>query len=763
MKKELQDLIQKVKDKQWKEGQGKELMTAIQEEQTKALGPVLDAMGKGMTERVIDAITKALFGHQEMMDKMAEGITKLKVDSPVLNIPEIKVPEAHVNVSIPPIKVPTPIVNFDTSKIYIAPPVMPDEMKVTGAVSLKGIDDKHPLPVQLRDKEGKPVDFFGGMTQIIGSGGGKTDFLTIKGFSQSAFSVPVNSDGEVKVAGTFTAGAPASTFVIPGNSEGIVYNSDNPLPVAVMSGATATSAVNVVDSSGVAYSGSNPLPVSASMVLNQAQDQGESDGRTLRVVHAGDVGVSTNIIGGSVAVSGITGSVGATILNGEGLARDSWLVSDVTASIKSALVDSSGIQYSGSNPVPVTGSMAVSGITGSIGATILNGEGVARDSWLISDITNSIKSVLIDSSGIQYSGSNPIPTRIVTDASSSLNVSLVDSGGVAYNDTNGLPIRLAGGTQNSLSVHLEDSSGIGYDGSNPMWVRVSSTGNTTGVNLHDSSGIGYSGSNPLPITGSVAVSGVTGSLGATILNGEGLARDSWLVSDITASVKTSIIDSSGVGYSGSNPLPITWISGSGGGATTASATVDSSGVQYSGSNPMPVILVGNMLSSTAVSGAIAENAAGDGVKPVQIGGIARQTNPGARTDGNVTSFSADDLGRQITRPVQVRDLIATAYVSKTTGSTFGTETALFSGITNTYNDLIYVLASNDSTVAIGFDIRASLAGNIMMHIEIPANSTAGVSLPVPIPAGDVGASWTVDFPDVTGTNTYVSALFSKEV
>ena len=38
---------------------------------------------------------------------------------------------------------------------------------------------------------------------------------------------------------------------------------------------------------------------------------------------------------------------------------------------------------------------------------------------------------------------------------------------------------------------------------------------------------------------------------------------------------------------------------------------------------------------------------------------------------NPTFASSDDLGRQVMRPVQVRDLIATAYVAKSSGSTFG--------------------------------------------------------------------------------------------
>jgi len=52
-----------------------------------------------------------------------------------------------------------------------------------------------------------------------------------------------------------------------------------------------------------------------------------------------------------------------------------------------------------------------------------------------------------------------------------------------------------------------------------------------------------------------------------------------------------------------------------------------------------------------------------------------------------------------------------------------------------------------------------------MSIQVPANGTAGVSIPVPYPqsASDTGNNWTADIPDITGTTVYLSALFSREV
>jgi hypothetical protein len=266
------------------------------------------------------------------------------------------------------------------------------------------------------------------------------------------------------------------------------------------------------------------------------------------------------------------------------------------------------------------------------------------------------------------------------------------------------------------------------------WISGAGSGATQVTNIVDSTGIAYTGSNPLPITIiSTATAGATGSMAVNIVGSDGLA------------------------FGTSRPVPVTMVAGVSG--TTGCANVDSSGIQYCGSNPLPVLIASNFTSSTVVVGAVAEGTADDGSNPVKIGGTVRTTNPTAHSDNQSSSISLDSLGRQLVRPVQIRGLIATAYASVSTG----TETTLFAGITSTYNDLIYVLAANNSTVSTGIDLRASVAGNIVMHLEVPPNSTTGLSLPVPLPAADSGATWTVDLPDITGTTVYVSALFSKEI
>ena len=175
----------------------------------------------------------------------------------------------------------------------------------------------------------------------------------------------------------------------------------------------------------------------------------------------------------------------------------------------------------------------------------------------------------------------------------------------------------------------------------------------------------------------------------------------------------------------------------------------------------PAVTVSGSITSTVAVGPTVADAADDGNAPIQIGGIARTANPTAVAANDVVKSTHDDLGRQLVRPVQVRDLTITAYATFATG----TEATLLAASAGSFHDLIYVLASNNSTAAVGIDIRPVTAGNIVMHLEIPANGVVGVAAPVPIPqsASDTGNNWTVDLPDITGTTVYVSALFSREI
>jgi hypothetical protein len=109
--------------------------------------------------------------------------------------------------------------------------------------------------------------------------------------------------------------------------------------------------------------------------------------------------------------------------------------------------------------------------------------------------------------------------------------------------------------------------------------------------------------------------------------------------------------------------------------------------------------------------------------------VRNSTNTTFAADGDYTPIATDGIGRPIIRPVQTRGLLQTAYVS----ITGGTETTLLAGVAGIYFDLIYVMATNNSDVAVTVDLRSASGGGIITAIRIPANGTAGVSLTTPLP------------------------------
>ena len=172
-----------------------------------------------------------------------------------------------------------------------------------------------------------------------------------------------------------------------------------------------------------------------------------------------------------------------------------------------------------------------------------------------------------------------------------------------------------------------------------------------------------------------------------------------------------------------------------------------------------VALSGALTSAVAVGPVVADSP-DDGNAPVQIGGVARTANPSAVAANDVVKATFDDLGRQLIRNVQIRDLIQTARASVTNV----TETTLLAGSASTFHDLIYVLASNNSTGATAIDIRSGTANGVVLTIDLAANGVAGVSLPVPIPQDVAANAWTFQQQgDVSTTTVTVSALFSKEI
>lgn len=602
----IQKLIADLQAKKYREGEAKGLMSTIQQEQTKALQPVLEAMAQKIGEDAKSAIEKA--------------IANIKVEIPKIEIPPLdvrypEIPAPIVNVAAPNVKVQPSQVQFPEFPKF--PEFKwPERMNVL----MDGVDNKRPLPVMMMDLQGRPMQF------PVGASGGKADFLTIKGFSQSAFAELQNPDGRLKVempSGSSgltdtelratsvpveqVSGSSWSVYVkeVFGSTATDIINPDGRLKVELPTGSSGltdtelrATQLQVQQVSGYADS-VYVLGAAASTFAEMMNPDGRvkvelptgSSGLTDTELRA--VSLPVEQVSGSawsVYATGFGASVGVTILNGEGLARDTWNINTVT------------------------------GITNSVAVVNLDRDGNPQAAWLVSDVTASIKASLVDSSGIQYSGSNPVPvTLAVSNATSTINAVLVDSAG-AYRGT--LPVAV--------------------------------------------------------VAGSAAIGSVT---------------------------------------------------------------------------------VNGSLNSVIAVGATLHGVADPGAAPQKVGGVVMTANPTAEVGGDITNFRADDIGRQLVRNIQVRDLIRTAYVSVTNG----TETTLRAAVAGAFLDLIMIVGSNNSDAAVSVDIRPVTAGNIINTLRIPANGTAGWTPPVPWPQSEQGNNWTVDGPDETGRTLTFSALFSQEV
>jgi len=242
---------------------------------------------------------------------------------------------------------------------------------------------------------------------------------------------------------------------------------------------------------------------------------------------------------------------------------------------------------------------------------------------------------------------------------------------------------------------------------------------------------------------SVPVEQVSGSTWST----EASQAGTWNIATLTGitnSVAANIVDSTGVAYSGSNPVPVTGSVTATGGGYLTDAELRASGVE--------VHQVSGASWSTEATQSGTWNIA-------TLTGITNSV-AASITDSSGVQYSGSNPVPVLSRPIRVRGSLQTAYVTENEVG----EVTLLAGASSTYHDLVYIMGANESDAAINLDIRQTTGGTVQMSIELPANGTAGVSVPVPIPQDHAGASWTVQnsASDNSNTNYSVTALFSKE-
>lgn len=593
--------------------------------------------------------------------------------TPQINIPPIQVPEAKVTVTMPEIKIPEPKVTVNVPPIKVPDIMMPDQMEIRGWIGLMGYDKgllSNPLPVQIRDARGNPVDFsnMGGGAVAVGQGGG-VHIVKISGFGDSAFGNILTPDGRLRVATDSSASAGLTDAELRAAH----------LDVQQVSG--STDSVNIV----------------SSVTLDVRQVSGSIN---------------------SVFITGAAASVYAEIMNPDGrvkveLPTGSTGLTD--AELRASRLDV--IQVSGSN-----WSVSVTDIFGSTAANIVNPDGRLK------------VELPTGSSGLTDAELRASRLDVIQVSGSNWSVSVSDIfGSTAANVIN---------PDGRIKVELPS----GASGLTDTELRASA------VPVAQVSGASWS----------VAVSGYSSSVFATPATPDGVPYNSDNPQPVTIPSTLRIDQLSGAVFSVNNVGPVGQgdeasalrVVHAGNSALSASASIVSPIAQGDEATAIRVVQAGNSISSVSVTNTVTITGALSSSASV----LTRQTNPAA-VAADFVPLAADDLGRQLVRPIQVRDLIKTAYATATNG----TETTLLAGTASAFNDLIYLMGANNSDAAVSVDIRCCTGGPVVTTLQIPAYGTVGFTLPVPIPQYEVACAWTFDGPDETGRTIAITALFSQEV
>ncbi len=386
------------------------------------LRPVLDEIAKNSKlskEELVNAISKIKID----IPKIDVPKSEVEVKIPELRIPEIKIPEIKIpEIKVPEIKIPEikiPTIKVPKPEVHITPTFkvpeikMPKEMDIKGWVRLMGVDLQNPLPVQLRDASGNPVKLFENLTTLVnqGGGGGKHDYFTIKGFSQSAYAEMMNADGRIKVS-VETGGSGITDSELRASS----------VPVAQVSGSNWSVFVTGIFNS------------TSADVINP-------DNRIKVELPTGGSGLTDSELRAShLDVQQVSGAVNSVVVNDVLVSVPVFQVSGASFSVSANIGLSDSELRASSLPVSqVSGaswSTYVTGFGSSVVASLLNGDGDSIDprdrNWIITEIvpistTQSFETKQV--SGFADSvyvirGSEATTTAISVGADASTNVAL---------------------------------------------------------------------------------------------------------------------------------------------------------------------------------------------------------------------------------------------------------------------------------------------------------------------------------------------------
>lgn len=705
----IDKLIQDIKTKKFREGEAKDLTKTYGEEITKQLTPLFSTLSK------------------EVIFAVKDAFKNLKVDVPKSEIPQVNMPEfpqipPFPEMKAPIVNVPAPIVNVPAPNVTVSPA----EVNFPSEMSLKA--GSKPFPVIMHDAAGKPINFSG-----MGGGatGGRGDFFAIRDIqTSSGASVIDQVEGAIKVVGSFSVSASNnSTQSI--DSSGNPYSQANPLPVTFS--AAASQNVNVFDGQ-------------ASTVSSHAQVN-NPDFRGLDTTLLGILNVQS-VLNSSVATLGIGGEF-------TGLAEDVMnyasltfmVISDVASSTNGFQIqqsaDGSNWDISDSYTIPATTGKVISVQPAARYMRIFYANGAVGQASFRLFPTFHYYSAQPSSQRAQDAYTNETDLQQFWGFLSAYNGSTWDRLSVNTGDSAGA-LRVTFATDATASIA---SQATGLNETNVGVLRTILMSDT----VYSSNVVTFNGNTPA-VGSNETTPGVLRMVHMT---------DTSMSTNIAAIGGTA--PATGLNENTSGVLKVAMITSvnSSVNVTSFNGNAPATGLNETTSGVLRVVQMTDATSSVNIVSSITQNTnmVGGGNDSI-FTFMARTTNPTAVADGADVRGITDKLGRQLSRPIQVRDLIKTAYVALSTG----TETTLLTATAATFADLIMITATNNSTAATQLDIRATSAGNIIHTMYLPAaTGPVGFSPSIPWPQDSTGNSWTIDMPDQTGTTVYVSALFSQEI
>lgn len=146
------------------------------------------------------------------------------------------------------------------------------------------------------------------------------------------------------------------------------------------------------------------------------------------------------------------------------------------------------------------------------------------------------------------------------------------------------------------------------------------------------------------------------------------------------------------------------------------------------------------------------------MKDLELHGKVRTTTQVARDPGTNEVLATDKVGRLLTAPYQVRDLLSTGTASLSTGTAVTLAGAAGSGV---FRDLVHITAANNSSAAASVTLTAD--GSLIKTLQVPASSTLSIDFNVPVPSPTANTIWVADMEDITGTTVTVDALFVNNI